>query len=51
VNELPTRHIDVMHDVFKERFLNASLRRHSYLTSSFLRHERLAQMTNDYLEE
>jgi hypothetical protein len=26
-----TRHIDVIHDVFKERFLNASLRRHSYL--------------------
>jgi hypothetical protein len=27
------RHVDVMHDVLKERFLNASCRRHSHLTT------------------
>jgi hypothetical protein len=33
-----TRHIDVIRDVFKERFLNASYRRHSYLGTILLRH-------------
>jgi hypothetical protein len=34
-----TRHIDVFHDVFKERLFNASCRRHPYLGTISLRHD------------